>query len=124
MDVFSSDYIPRTLVRHDTCIEKGGLGFSILGTNVDGNLLTALAKSGEQFVTFEQLHSTPNMLYALHESAVILSLLLDHGKNRYKIPLSDFLEMYNGLLSNPYNQKEAHKIQSWLKEKIPSDVMY
>lgn len=121
MSAFSFDHCaPRILVRYDTHIEKGGLGYTILGTNVDGDLLTVLAKPGEPMVTREQLNSSPEMRYALEESAVILTLLLGSHKNPYKVPLEDFLVLYNTLLTNPRDKKKAEEIESWLKEKISS----
>lgn len=121
MSVFSSNhYMPRTLVRQDTHIEKGGLGYTILGSNVDGDLLRALAKPEETMVTHEQLNSSPDMRYALHESAVILTLLLGTEMNPYKVSLADFLVLYNTLLANPRDKKKAEEAESWLKKKINS----
>lgn len=121
MSIFSPDYYrPRVIPRCDTHIGKGGVGYTILGTNVDGDLLRVLAKPGEPMVTYEQLDSSPEMRYALQESAVILTLLLGSKMNPYKVSLADFLVLYNTLLANPHDKKKAEEIESWLKEKICS----
>lgn len=109
------------LLRQDTHVGKGGLGYTILYSHVDtrdSSLLTILAEPGHQYVTREQIYSTPGMHYALRMSAAILSILFNHGSTPYKVSLEDFLEMYNTLKAHPEDLDKANEVESWLRNKI------